>query len=311
MTIRTVEIAICTWNRVALLHDTIGALNRILVPPCTRCRIIVVDNASTDGSAAVANAAVNRDLFEVLVVREQQQGHTFARNRAIAESKAELIAWIDDDVRVEPQWLARIVYAAERNPRAAFFGGPIRPVFPSGVPDWITENWATLHGCFAARDLGETAIDLAADRLPYGANFAVRGDVQRKFPFDTSLGRRGSAVLGEDELDLMRRLLLAGHRGMWVPDAAVEHVIPADRATEDYVRSYFVGQGRKLVLAGRPWSRWPWRLALIQSWHDRLYRFKRPRAKSAAWLAHLARSGLAEGQLQQLREGRSARCASR
>ena len=79
--------------------------------------------------------------------------------------------------------------------------------------------------------------------------------MQRANLFDPDLGRRADAVLGEDELELMRRLLAAGHQGRWVPGAVVEHLIPADRASAKYVYDYFVGQGRNLVLKGEGWAR--------------------------------------------------------
>ncbi len=300
MTIRSAEIAICTWNRAGLLAQTLESIGQLAIPVAVDWRVILVDNGSTDTTRDVV-AGFSPGL-PLRLVSETRQGHTFARNRAIAESTADLIAWTDDDVLVDPAWLKNLVIAANWNPHTSFFGGPVEPVFPDGRPAWIAENWPTVQGCFAARDLGPHPVKLAADRLSYGANLAVRGDVQRSFLFDTKLGRCGSEVAGEDELDLQRRLLAAGHPGVWVPDARVKHQIPSERASEQYVRDYFVGQGRRLALSGAAWSRHAWKLALIRSWHAWLYRFKRPRSKSAAWLAHLARSGLAEGQLRQLRE---------
>ena len=139
-------------------------------------------------------------------------------------------------------------------------------------------------------------MSFSVDKLPYGANFAVRGEVQRANLFDPELGRRADAVLGEDELDLMRRLLAAGFHGRWVPGAVVEHLIPMDRTTTQYVYDYFVGQGRNLVLKGRGWGTDADQLKREANAEYRRFWWKRFYAGNQQWCSHLIRSGLAMGQ---------------
>lgn len=294
----SVDLAICTWNRAGLLRQTLESVTRLAVPRDIAWRVLVVDNASTDGTAETLDGFSTR--LPLVRLLEPQQGHTFARNRAVLASQADWVLWTDDDVLVDPGWLTAMMDAARRWPAAAFLGGPIEPVFVDGQPEWIAENWETLRGCYAWRDLGAEEHPLDDRQLPYGANFAVRGDIQREHRFATELGRRGSAVLGEDELDLMRRLLDKGLTGRWVPDARVQHCIPADRATPEYVRDYFVGQGRALVAKGKAWSGSRIRLRWTALWHRLMYQLARGIAPSPLWLGHLARSGLARGQYLEL-----------
>lgn len=292
--IQSVEIAICTWNRSALLAQTLDSLTKLEIPAGLAWRLLVVDNRSTDDTAEVLEAYT--DVLPLVPLSEPRQGHTLARNRAIAESRADLMLWTDDDVLVDPHWMSAYVAAANQRPEASFFGGRIEPLFPAGQPRWIAENWSQVAGCFAARDLGCQAIELTAERLPYGANFAVRGDVQRAFPFNTELGRRGQSVMGEDELDLLRRLLEAGQRGVWVPDCRVQHVIPPERASTRYVFDYFVGQGAMLVNKGTPWTQSRWALRWHYLWHQFAAELGQLILPSPGWFAHLARAGLALGQ---------------
>jgi glycosyltransferase involved in cell wall biosynthesis len=298
--IQTVEIAICTWNRSASLSRTLDSLLHLRIPPGLNWRILVVDNGSTDDTADVLDAYA--EPLPLVPLTEPRQGHTLARNRAIAESRAELILWTDDDVLVDSNWLEAYLAAANQWPQMGFFGGRIEPHFPAGRPRWIEENWSQVAGCFATRDLGSTALELTTDRLPYGANFAVRGDVQRAFPFNPNLGRRGQAVVGEDELDLLRRLLAAGQRGLWVPASSVQHVIPPERASTRYVFDYFVGQGAMLVNKGQPWSHSRWALRRQYLWHQFASEVGQWVLPSPVWFAHLARAGLALGQWQELVE---------
>lgn len=301
MSIQSVDIASCTWNRASLLSRTLDSLTRLTVPDGVKLSVIVVNNNSNDDTDEVLESFAQTPFaakHRVLRILESQQGHTFARNRAIEESTGDLILWTDDDVLVSEDWLAKYVAAAELQTEVDFWGSRIVPRFEAGKPKWIEENWSKLSGCFAARDLGEKSIEFTTDRLPYGANFAVRGEVQRANKFDAKLGRQGGEVLGEDELDLMRRLIQAGHHGRWLPDAPVDHLIPAERTSTQYVYDYFVGQGKKLSLRGEPWHDDTDRMRIEARSEYRRFWVKRFFVDSDQWCSHLVRSALAFGQWQ-------------
>ncbi len=301
-----IDIAICTWNRAGLLRETLRSISNVAIPPGVQVRVIVVNNNSTDSTVQVVQG-IAEDLqhgekseqLSIELFEEPKQGHTFSRNRAVAVAASDLMLWTDDDVIVDANWVRAYLEAAE-NRQEVFWGGKIIPRFEPAEPDWIRENWADLKGCFAARNLGDRPIALTHVRLPYGANFAIRTEIQKQFLFDTQLGRRKNILLGEDEFDLFRRLLAAGHAGSWVPASSLEHVITGDRASENYVRDYFIGQGRALVARGEPWSLRRRKLFWQAVYEFAAYRFKRQWAKSPAWVAHLIRSGLAEGQYRAI-----------
>ncbi len=300
--IQKVDIAICTWNRAALLACTLDSFSRLLVEPSFRLNIIIVDNNSTDSTPEVIKSFQKSKFAKsnsVVAMRETRQGHTFSRNRAVEAADSDLMIWTDDDVEVQNDWVTRYVDAANQNPEVTFWGGEIIPRFEGQTPKWILENWDALKGCFAARTFdGDLELDLS--RLPYGANFAIRTKAQKEFHFDESLGRRGDQVLGEDELDLFRRLLSAGKRGQWVPGAGLEHVIPKDRASEKYVFDYFVGQGRALVTKGNPWHEDHDRMTNEAKSEYQKYKLKRLVSGSQVWVSHMLRSALAQGQAEGL-----------
>jgi glycosyltransferase involved in cell wall biosynthesis len=296
------DIAICTWNRDLLLAQTLDSLIKLRVPDCLSLTVLIVDNNSTDDTRNVIerfDAAIG-EKTSVVSLKEPSQGHTYCRNTAIESATGQLMLWTDDDVILAPDWLERYVAATEADSDAVFWGSVIEPIFQSGRPDWIEQNWVILKACFAHRDLGDQPVSFDPTRLPYGANFAIRTDAQREFRYATELGRRGDAVLGEDELDLFRRLLAAGYRGNWVPGAVVEHVIPPQRASEKYVYDYFVGQGRALVAKGEPWHVDVAKLKSESRAQYIKYKLKRPLADSKTWVSHMIRSALAQGQYEAL-----------
>ena len=301
-----VEIAICSYRRPELLRQTLDSIARCEIPSGVRCRFIVVNNAAEnieDPTDLVCQSFAKRsaEQHDLVLAHEPKTGHTFARNRAIEIATGDLLIWTDDDVLVDSQWIKSYIDAANQNPKQTFWGGHIVPTFRPERPKWIEENWDNLKGCFAERNLGDQPIEFTQQHLPYGANFAIRTSVQKQFQFDTELGRRADMVLGEDELDLFRRLLESGHGGSWVPESSLQHLISKDRATESYVWDYFVGQGRALVAKQQNWHSGSSRFLGTTIWNVLMWKFKRQFAGSDVWTSHLIRAALAQGQRQALR----------
>jgi len=181
--IKKVDIAICTWNRPALLANTLDSLAGLVVEPSVRLRVVIVDNNSTDSTPDVIEAFQNSEFSKthsVIALLEKRQGHTYSRNCAIAAADSDLMIWTDDDVEVQSDWVAKYVQAANQDSGITFWGGEIAPKFEGATPKWIGENWDVLKGCFAVREFaGELELD--SSRLPYGANFAIRTADQKQF----------------------------------------------------------------------------------------------------------------------------------
>src|SRR6185503_5922382 len=81
-------------------------------------------------------------------------------------------------------------------------------------------------------------------RLPYGCNYAVRSVLQKKRPYDSSLGRGPVTWLrGGEETEMLGALFAEGATGRWLTGAAVQHVIAAERQTMAYLWRYYEGCG--------------------------------------------------------------------
>jgi hypothetical protein len=297
----TIDIAICTWNRSALLAETLRQIERLDTPPATRWRVLVVNNNSTDATGAVLADAARR--LPLTSVFEERPGLANARNRAVAASSADYLVWTDDDVLVDAEWLSAYRRAFDAHPRAAFFGGPVEPWFEGDPPRWLAEHWPLAEIAFAVRQFGSEPFRLDSGRLPFGANCAVRVDVQRRFPYDPALGRRPGSGLSGEETTLFRQMLAEGHGGWWVPDARVRHFIPRERQSVGYLRRIFGGQGelqgRALDAAGVPRllgrPRWLLRQALAA---EARYRWRRLTAPPQAWLEDLIEASRSWGRLR-------------
>ena len=142
---------------------------------------------------------------------DEPRGLNAARNTGAAATEGELVVFVDDDVEAPGGWLGAFLAAAEAEPGADAFGGPIR---------------ARLEGCrlpMCGREAPPvTTLDLGpADRdaeRAWGANMAIRrAALERVGPFDADLGGAG------DEEEWQARLRAAGGRIRYVAAAGLDH----------------------------------------------------------------------------------------
>jgi glycosyltransferase involved in cell wall biosynthesis len=206
--------------------------------------VLVVDNASTDGTPTVLTALARDAGDRLRVVREPRLGLSAARNRALAETAAPLVVFLDDDAVPRPGWLAALV-AAHADERVVCAGGPIRLSFPAPPPAWLVPE---LHSTLTAYDLGTSARrlhDCPGWDYPYGANVSFRTDAARAAGgFSPRFGHRGRRQLQHEETDLCMRLDRAGGDIRYVPEAVVDHWVLAERLTPEFFLARHAQRGR-------------------------------------------------------------------
>jgi glycosyltransferase involved in cell wall biosynthesis len=301
-----ITVGICTFNRAASLRRTLESLTTLDVPNNVSLEILVVNNNSTDHTDEVI--AEFNDRLPVRREFEPQPGKSNALNRAIDVAKGDYFLWTDDDVIVDREWLTAYVKAFRCWPEAAVFGGRIRPRYEAPVAKWVTECEALLGGPYAIRDFGEDVqpLSLAAeDKLPYGANLAIRAAEQKAFLYDPNFGPAGNRLRMAEETDVITRILKSGATGYWIPAAKVEHCIGRDRQAPRYITNYYIGlgetnafKGAATALATPFWFGVPRRLLprllkryLIYCWHRRA-------SPSTVWVGHLQNYAYALGEFR-------------
>lgn len=263
-----ISVAICTWNRATLLDQTLAEMRKLEIPQDIEWELLVVNNNCTDSTDSVIERYSRflplRRLFQ------PSPGLSNARNCAVVAANGELLIWTDDDVLVAPRWLAEYAKAAQEWPEAIFFGGPVEPWFEGEPPSWLQSVWPRVSGAYAVIDFGKEPIPLDYLHIPFGANFAVRTEQQKKRRYDHRLGVAPGKRMGGEETDVIWQMLDDGIKGRWVPTASVRHFIPSARQTLGYLQTYYRATGEYWhynkkepdcpMLFGRP--RWAWRGAV-------------------------------------------------
>lgn len=223
-----VTVVVCTRNRPDSVMLTLRGLAAMHYRPF---EIVVVDNAP---SSDATKDAVLREFgsdSRFRYVREPRPGLSCARNRGIAEAAADIVAFTDDDVRVDPWWLDGIV----RGFRAAADVACVTGLTATAEIENAAQLYFHLREGWASRcerriyDLTENRDD--SPLYPYsagifgtGANFAVSRIVLKNIGgFDEALGA-GTPSGGGEDLNIFTRIILSGNRLVYEPSAVVSHV---------------------------------------------------------------------------------------
>ena len=237
-----VSVVLCTYNRARLLEGAIEALAG--QTPGTPYEVVVVDNASTDDTPAVIEAAVARWPDLVRAVREARQGLSYARNAGIAAATAPIVAFTDDDVRVSADWIGTIARTFAEHPEAVMAGGRVLPRWRGSRPAWLNEKrWAPL----GLQDHGAVPFVTGAGRPAclIGANLAVRAAVFAAHgAFDPAVQRVRDGVGSTEDHAFQERLWRYGLIGRYEPSMVVHEEIDPVRLTSRYHRDWHRGHGR-------------------------------------------------------------------
>jgi glycosyltransferase involved in cell wall biosynthesis len=242
------SVILPTFNRAALLERALAALLRQTASPASY-EIVVVDNNSTDGTAAlVARPADPR----VRLVSEPRQGLSYARNAGLAAARAPIVAFTDDDVEVAPDWIDTIVTLFDRHPAIDGAGGRVLPSWEHGRPRWLTrEHWAPL----ALQDHGDCrrVFDRDAPIGLIGANVAFRRSTfDRIGTFSPAVQRVKDGIGSTEDHELLARLYHSGGRMLYHPRMLVMARVPDDRCDRRYHRRWHEGHGRFHALMRTP-----------------------------------------------------------
>jgi GT2 family glycosyltransferase len=257
-----VTVVVPTCGRPELLRRTLDALAGLHHRPRD---IVVIDNAPNRPETADVVAGCAAIGVPARYVAEPRRGVAHARNRGLAEAIGELVAFVDDDVVVDSYWLDAVVTGFTDGSTAAVTGYVLPAELEAPAQVWTERYGGFGKGCRRVRfdATGYEVADPGGSRwvpatagslYPYlpgtygsGANMTFRTSILRDLGgFDPVLGS-GRAVRAGEDIDVLLRLVLAGHTVIYEPAAIVWHAhrreTPALRRT-----MYHYGAGLSAVL---------------------------------------------------------------
>jgi glucosyl-dolichyl phosphate glucuronosyltransferase len=244
-----VTVIVCTYNRCQNLAKALESVAASELSGSIEWDVLVVDNNSSDQTSEVASSFCRRYPNRFRYLFEPLQGKSYALNAGIRETRADVLAFMDDDVTVEQTWLQNLT-AVLHDGQWAGVGGRILP-----EPNFSPAPWMPLHDRYglaplALFDLGPDAGQLA--EAPFGTNMAFQRYVFEKHGgFRTDLGPQatsGNPQKSEDS-EFGNRLLAAGEPLRYEPSAVVYHSVPQSRAQKQYFLAWWFDKARSDIRA--------------------------------------------------------------
>jgi glycosyltransferase involved in cell wall biosynthesis len=239
-----VTVLICCYT-LDRWDDLSAAIDSVLAQRPAPTELVVVVDHNPDLLDRLRDARPGLTV----VSNAGTRGLSGARNTGLKLAGAEIVAFLDDDARARPGWLAAHV-AAYGDPRVLGVGGRLDPIWDTRRPAWFPHDFDWVVGCT------HTGVPLvpAPIRNPIGANMSFRTDVLREAGgFSEDLGRIGTRPLGCEETEASIRVTQRRPGGVvwYTPDAVVDHRVPADRARWSYYRRRCWAEGRSKATVRR------------------------------------------------------------
>jgi len=258
-----VSVIICTWNRAALLSETLVSLAEQRVADVSEVEVIVVDNNSSDCTRQVVEAAAQGWRLGVLrYFFEGRQGKQFALNLGVAKARFPVIAFTDDDILFPADWVQH-VQTVFVDPGVMLAGGKTQIAWgPQGRPHWYGDDMQAILG---GVDLGNQRLDPApAGYAPGGGNL-----IARKALFDR-IGAFSETHFRHMDFEFGARAQTRGERVVYDPRLVVHAPVDEQCLTVRYFRRWSFKAGIDAAARGFPRvPAWTYRQVIEDWWATR------------------------------------------
>lgn len=224
-----------------------------------------INNQSYSNIETIIVIERSRELFEKVkkyhshnprislntIFNRDQHGLSASRNLGIKEAKGEVIAFVDDDVVLFPNWAEEMVKAYE-NDNIIGITGPAMPLWEDPSMSWFPEEFSWIMSCTSWNDNNE----IREVRNAWGMNMSFRREVFDSGDlFFPDFGLRNSQRLSwidppSEDVDLSLRVKRrTGKRIIYVPSVKVKHRVSRQRLTWKFIvqRSVSVGYQRRML----------------------------------------------------------------
>lgn len=289
-------VLICTHDRADLLERVLASLNSAS-RPAMPVRILVAANACSDDTVARMQAYQRRQpesgTLPLRLVEVPTPGKSHALNQALPLVDTELVAFVDDDHRVDENYLVAIEQAAQAWPDAGLYCGRILPDWDGSEPAWVHDDGPyRIYPLPVPRfDQGDTPREITAEEgpIPGGGNLVLRRRIfELTGPFSTELGPHGHDLGGGEDSEYVLRALSRGERCQYAPGIVQHHYVDTERLRLGYLlrKSYqrtrstarIHGNGRVPLFMWRKLAEYGFHSLFSLSWAKRRFYWVRTAA---------------------------------
>ena len=240
-----ISVILCTYNRARSLAKALESVALSKMPESVNWEILIVDNNSKDQTRVIAEEFCSRYPGRFRYAFEPRPGKSHALNSGIRLTNADILAFMDDDVEVDPDWLRRLT-STLADKRWSGAGGRILIEDSIALPPWLETNSRYALAPLAMFDPGSEAGELK--EAPFGTNMAFRKEMFLKHgDFRTDLGPQPGSEIRNEDTEFGERLLARGERFFYEPAALVRHSVQRERIRKTYFLTWWYDKARSEV----------------------------------------------------------------
>ena len=220
------SVCVCTHDGAARIADTLWSLVRQSAPH--ECyEVLVVENGDESNALRAAISEFHNEDVALRLVHEPKLGLSYARNRALAESRGDYLLFIDDDALAGPRLIERYLSnITEHKPDV--IGGNVHPIFAHWpAPEIDYRYWSR----FSLKLFGGKDRWLGEGEYFIGTNMGAARSLLEREGFDPELGRKGKQLAGCEDWFLGE----SRFKRRFVSGADVFHKVPEERLTVSYL----------------------------------------------------------------------------
>jgi glycosyltransferase involved in cell wall biosynthesis len=241
------SVLICCYNSADRIQKTLEAVSRQSIGASETIEIVVIDNASTDGTREVVESFAFPATVELRILFEPRPGLSFARRMAIENARGTYLCFLDDDNDAAADYLQVAQEIFEANLSVCFCGGES---FWPEAPHWMD---LPLIARFFSKAVAvgpqrtSTSGPIERGGFLWGAGLCIRADRAKALysvGFSPVLsGRLGTQLLSGEDGELTILLQMTGCRGYYSPALRLDHRVNPDRLNLRYFSKLFYGMG--------------------------------------------------------------------
>jgi len=239
-----ISVVMCCYNSAQRLYETLKHLALQKTNDLFPWEIIIVDNASTDNTAAAAKQTwegFTKENIPFKVIKEEKQGLSFARQRGVDEAGYEYVIFCDDDNWLAENYLLTAYRIIDEDISIGAAGGT-----STAVSDTVTPGWfARYEEAYAVGKQAASTGYINDKGYVNGAGMVTRrsvfkNTVNKKLPVILT-DRKGNTLSTGGDVEYCQRLLLQGYNLYYTEELVFQHFVPAFRLTEEYRNALLKG----------------------------------------------------------------------
>jgi glycosyltransferase involved in cell wall biosynthesis len=233
------SVIVCCYNSAHVLAETLRSLAHQEINPVCDWELILVDNASTDNTASIAQHLWTsfQTTQPIHIVTEKRPGLSFARETGINQAIFDIVLFCDDDNILDAHYFEKGIALMSQLPQVAMLGG--KGIAQSKNPSPIWFDRYSYH--FAVGTQANEPGDITLEKgYVYGAGSFLRLShyytLKNSGFVYTLTGRKGKSLLSGEDNELGYALSLIGFHIYYDEQLHFQHILPSNRITLAYLK---------------------------------------------------------------------------